>query len=89
MRRARWALLAMAALAVAVLSVGAASALTPTEALKQPPFPPTDVSLLVASISALILLNASGQGDKAQAWISAGYFVAAFLLAALCFWRLF
>ena len=47
------------------------------------------VSLLVASISALILLNASGQGDKAQAWISAGYFVAASLLAVVCFWRLF
>ena len=47
------------------------------------------VSLLVASISALSLLNASGQGDKAQAWISAGYFVAASLLAVVCFWRLF
>ena len=47
------------------------------------------VSLLVASISALILLNASSQGDKALAWISVGYFVAASLLAALCFWRLF
>ncbi len=47
------------------------------------------VSLLVASISALSLLNALGQGDKAQAWISAGYFVAASLLAVVCFWRLF
>ena len=47
------------------------------------------VSLLVASISTLMLLNASGQGDKALAWISAGYFVAASLLAVVCFWRLF
>ena len=46
-------------------------------------------SLLVASISALSLLNALGQGDKAQAWISAGYFVAASLLAVVCFYRLF
>jgi hypothetical protein len=35
------------------------------------------------------LLNALGEGDRAQAWIAAGYFVAASLLAALCFWRLF
>ncbi len=28
------------------------------------------VSLLVASVSALILLDALGKGDKAQAWIS-------------------
>jgi hypothetical protein len=47
------------------------------------------VSLLVASVSVLILLNALGKGDKAQAWISAGYFVAASLVAAVCFWRLF
>jgi hypothetical protein len=47
------------------------------------------VSALVASVSALILLNALGKGDKAQAWISAGYFVAASLVAAVCFWRLF
>jgi hypothetical protein len=47
------------------------------------------VSLLVASVSALILLNALGKGDKVQAWISVGYFVAASLLAAVCFWRLF
>jgi hypothetical protein len=47
------------------------------------------VSLLVASISALILLNALGKGDRAQAWISAGHFVATSLVAAVCFWRLF
>ena len=47
------------------------------------------VSLLVASVSALILLDALGKGDKAQAWISVGYFVAASLVAAVCFWRLF
>jgi hypothetical protein len=47
------------------------------------------VSLSVVSLSVLTLLNASGQGDKAQAWISAGYFVAASLLAALFFWWLF
>jgi hypothetical protein len=47
------------------------------------------VSLLIASGSALILLNALGKGDKAQAWISVGYFVAASLVAAVCFWRLF
>ncbi len=47
------------------------------------------VSLLVASFSVLILLNAMGKGDKAQAWISVGYFVAASLVAAVCFWRLF
>jgi hypothetical protein len=46
------------------------------------------VSLLVVSLSVLILLNALGQGDRAQAWIAAGYFVAASLLAALCFWGL-
>lgn len=47
MRRARWALLAVvSALALALASLsGVASALTPTETLKQPPFPPTDVSL--------------------------------------------
>ena len=47
------------------------------------------VSLLVASVSALILLNALGKGDRAQAWISAGHFVATSLVAAVCFWRLF
>ena len=47
------------------------------------------VSMLVASVSALILLNALGKGDKAQAWITVGYFVAASLVAAVCFWRLF
>jgi hypothetical protein len=47
------------------------------------------VSLSVVSLSVLTLLNALGQGDKAQAWISAGYFVAASLLAALFFWWLF
>jgi hypothetical protein len=47
------------------------------------------VSLLVASVSVLILLNALGKGDKAQAWISVGYFVAASFVAAVCFWRLF
>src|SRR4028118_1179180 len=35
------------------------------------------VSLLVVSVSVLILLNALGQGDRAQAWIAVGYFVAA------------
>ena len=47
------------------------------------------ISLLAASVSVLILLNALGKGDKAQAWISVGYFVAASLVAAVCFWRLF
>ena len=47
------------------------------------------VSLSVVSVSVLGLLNALGQGDRAQAWIAAGYFVAASLLAVLCFWRLF
>jgi hypothetical protein len=47
------------------------------------------VSVLVASVSALILLNALGNGDKAQAWITVGYFVVASLVAAVCFWRLF
>ena len=47
------------------------------------------VSMLVASVSALILLNALGKGDKAQAWITVGYFVVASLVAAVCFWRLF
>jgi hypothetical protein len=46
------------------------------------------VSLSVVSVGVLGLLNASGQGDRAQAWIAAGYFVAASLLAALCFWGL-
>ena len=43
------------------------------------------VSLLVASVSAPILLNALGKGDEAQAWISVSYFVAASLVAAACF----
>lgn len=47
------------------------------------------VSLLVASVNMLILLNALGKEDKAQAWISVGYFVAASLVAAVCFWHLF
>jgi hypothetical protein len=47
------------------------------------------VSLSVVAVGVLGLLNALGQGDKAQAWISAGYFVAASLLAVVCFWRLF
>ena len=47
------------------------------------------VSLLVASVSALILLNALDEGDRLQAWISAGHFVATSLVAAVCFWRLF
>ena len=47
------------------------------------------ISLVAASVSVLILLNALGKGDKAQAWISVGYFVAASLVAAVCFWRLF
>ncbi len=47
------------------------------------------VSLSVVSLGVLGLLNALGQGDRAQAWIAAGYFVAASLLAAVCFWRLF
>ena len=47
------------------------------------------ISLLAASVSVLILLNALGKGDKAQAWISVGYFVVASLVAAVCFWRLF
>jgi hypothetical protein len=47
------------------------------------------VSLSVVSLGVLGLLNALGQGDRAQAWIAASYFVAASLLAALCFWRLF
>ena len=47
------------------------------------------ISLLAASVSVLILLNALGKGDKAQAWISVGYFVAASLVVAVCFWRLF
>jgi hypothetical protein len=47
------------------------------------------VSLLVASVSVLILLNSLNKGDKAQAWISVTYFVVAALVAAVCFWRLF
>lgn len=47
------------------------------------------ISLLAASVSVLILLNAVGKGDKTQAWISVGYFMAASLVAAVCFWRLF
>jgi hypothetical protein len=47
------------------------------------------VSLSVVAVGVLGLLNALGEGDKAQAWISAGYFVAASLLAVVCFWRLF
>lgn len=44
-------LLVGGALAVAMLAVaGAASALTPQETLKQPPFPPTDISLLSADL---------------------------------------
>ncbi len=47
------------------------------------------VSLSVVAVGVLGLLNALGEGDKAQAWIAAGCFVADSLLAALCFWRLF
>jgi hypothetical protein len=47
------------------------------------------VSLSVVSVGVLCVLNALGQVDRAQAWIAAGYFVAASLLAAPCFWRLF
>jgi hypothetical protein len=68
----------------------------PVAAIPDSPIPPQVlylaglvVSLSVVSLGVLGLLNASSQGDRAQAWIAAGYFVAASLLAALCFWRLF
>lgn len=50
--KARWTVLLTAVLlAVSVLGIsGAASALTPAETLKQPPFPPTDVSLFEPAV---------------------------------------